>query len=104
MVYKIILKMEASEDILDAWTYYEEIQQGLGDRFEQSLYSRVSDLSIHPAHYGYLHGDNRNIYRSVMIKKFPFQIVYEVQGNEVIIYGVIHVKRHPAFIFKRLPG
>jgi hypothetical protein len=33
MVYKIIISTEAEEDTIEAYTFYEDQQSGLGDRF-----------------------------------------------------------------------
>ena len=34
-------------------------------------------------------------FRHVMLRKFPYRVVYEVDGQEVFIYRVIHAKRKP---------
>jgi len=34
-------------------------------------------------------------FRHVMLRKFPYRVVYEVEGQDVFIYRVIHVKRKP---------
>ncbi|HMN04806.1 MAG TPA: hypothetical protein PKD45_03695 [Flavobacteriales bacterium] len=30
-----------------------------------------------------------------VLSKFPFRVVYEVDGYEVIIYRVVHMRRRP---------
>lgn len=36
------------------------------------------------------------------MKKFPFNIHYVVEDNDIIILGLVHVKRSNAFIRRRL--
>lgn len=104
MGYKVIIKDEARIDIVTNWEYYQGLAVGLGDRFEEAVFARLSDLSLHPLNYGFLGLDKRNIYRSVLLKKFPYRLVYEIIGTEVIVFGIFHTKRHPSRIFKRLRG
>ena len=104
MGYKVIIKDEARIDIVTNWEYYQNLAEGLGDIFEAAVFARLSDLSLHPLNYGFLGIDNRKIYRSVLLKKFPYKIVYEVIATEVVVFEIFHTKRHPSRIFKRLQG
>ncbi len=51
MAFSLVIKAEAHQDALEAYEYYENKQQGLGDKFLDSLSKRYLDLSIHPHHY-----------------------------------------------------
>jgi plasmid stabilization system protein ParE len=100
---RIILTDEALSDISSAALYYESILEGLGTRFRNALQERIADISLHALHYSYISFDDKKIYRSVFLKKFPYQIIYQWLTEEVIIYGVFHAKRRPSYIRRRLP-
>ena len=41
--------------------------------------------------------------RRIILKTFPYQLVYRVEGDEVRIYAVAHLKRRPGYWTTRLP-
>ncbi len=57
MAFNLIIKAEAHEDALTAFLYYDEKQQGLGEKFLDSLSKRYSDLSFHPYNYSFIDED-----------------------------------------------
>lgn len=36
---------------MEVWEWYEDKQQGLGDRFKQELYKRIKEIELHPDRY-----------------------------------------------------
>lgn len=48
-------------------------------------------IEAHPFGYHVRKGD----FRHALLRKFPFRVVYEVDGSEVIIYRVVHMRRRP---------
>lgn len=95
MAYLLVIKEEAHLDIVAAYDYYEEKQQGLGERFLQALIKRYNDLMQHPANYSFISEDPQQILRDVKLEKFPYLIVYEISGNEVIVYAIHNAYQHP---------
>lgn len=57
MTYNVIIKAEAHADALHAYLYYEEQQQGLGEKFLDTLTKRYEDIALHPVHYGFIDED-----------------------------------------------
>jgi len=33
--------------------------------------------------------------RKVVVKKFPYIIVFEIENNDVVVYAVFHTKQNP---------
>ena len=52
MAYRIIILKTAAEDTEEAFTYYEKLQPGLGDRFLTEVLERFNEISKHPQYYG----------------------------------------------------
>jgi hypothetical protein len=38
----------------------------------------------------------------VLVKRFPYGIIYRVDGQEVFIAAVMHLKRHPDYWIDRV--
>jgi len=80
----------------DAYDWYEEQKIGLGDLFLAELSRCYSKLEKNPLHYQKL----KNNYRHLVLDKFPYVLVFEIIGDEVIIFAVFHTARNPKLKFK----
>ncbi|MGG9960459.1 hypothetical protein [Ferruginibacter sp. SUN106] len=99
MAYRLVTLQAAAEDAAGAYEHYEKIQAGLGDRFLAEVLDRYNEIRNHPQYYGFI--DGQHIIRDVMLKSFPYQIVYEVEEDTVIIYSVHCSYRHPDKRFRK---
>ena len=95
MSFTVIVKQEAHQDTVEAYNYYEEKQTGLGERFLDALQQRYKELAANPTFYSYIDEDPLKILRDVKLEKFPFVVVYEITGNEVVVYAVHNTYKHP---------
>ena len=102
MPYKLIIKADAYEDIVEAFAFYESKSHGLGDQFWNELQAFFDKIEKHPTHYGYSDELPEMIFRDVMMEKFPYKIYYEILGFEVVILAIIHGQRDPDLIKRRL--
>ena len=91
MKYELEIKEEANQDIIEAYLYYEEKQEGLGERFLENLRLYIERVSNYPEHYAI----KRPPYREAFIKKFPYLIVYEFIEEKVIVYSVFNTWQDP---------
>jgi len=84
---------EARLELVDQVSYYEEAQSGLGQRFAAEIESAVSLAASRPS-VGLKHklGTHR-----VFPRRFPFSIVYTIQGSEIVILAIAHFKRKPGY-------
>lgn len=96
MPYALNIKEEARLDLLEAYQYYEQEQIGLGDRFLLEIHDRLSDISQAPENYSYI--DNRKILRDVLLKSFPYVIVYEFFNAEVTVFAFYSTYRRPSHL------
>ena len=96
--YEIAVTKEAKADVLEITKWYNRKADGLGDRFEEYMDEAIEKLTIRPFAFSYLVKEIRRI----KLNKFPYFVFYEIAGNIVNIYGVIHNKRKPATYKKRL--
>ena len=92
MSYQIEIRPGAHQDIADAATWYEEREQGLGDRFIREVVAAVDALPGNPLIYRVRH--KRTGARWCFPEHFPHRIVFSVVGDWIRIVAVTHAKRH----------
>ena len=93
MSYEIVLQSEAILDLQEAFEWYEKQKEGLGFEFIEEVESGYLKISGHPLQYPPINTQ----FRRIRINRFPYLVVYEVEGNSVIINSVRHVKREPKY-------
>jgi plasmid stabilization system protein ParE len=93
MKYRLVISPSALQDELDAYNYYENIAVGLGERLLDSIEKRCATLAENPEFYGFC--DESKIIRDVAIDGFPYLIIYEIAGNDVVIYAIHNTHSKP---------
>jgi toxin ParE1/3/4 len=61
----------------------------LGDEFLVSIAEAFTQLEQDPERYRVLYRD----FRRVLVERFPFRIFYQIKGNNVVIFRVLHHAR-----------
>jgi hypothetical protein len=92
MNYKIILSVIAVSEEADAYLYYENQSEGLGEQLLEEIHKTLQKISLHPTHYGYV--DKTNTIRVTSLNKFPFQILFQVFESEIVVYNIHHTKKN----------
>jgi plasmid stabilization system protein ParE len=94
----VILSIRAQKKIIQAWEWYEERQQGLGDRFLKELTRSIRLIEQNPDRY-----PNRyKSYKETPVPVFPFLIIYRLNRKKklVRIVSVFHTSLNPKKKFK----
>lgn len=94
MSYSLRFAPELEEDLYSGFVWYDDKAKGLGDEFLTVFYSNVDQLAKTPLIYAKVYLD---FHRS-LLRQFPFACYYRVEGGMVIVYGLFHSARNPAFI------
>ena len=92
MVYKIKIRPFAALEIIEAFDWYELQQQGLGLKFLADLEVFYLTLLVNPNIYSYY----EKPVRQGLLKKFPYQVVYENFDEDIVIYSVFMAKQNPS--------
>ena len=95
MGYKLELQQQAIVEIQDAYDWYETQRLGLGDELMEEIEDALAAISEDPERYGYV--KTNSLYRRIRVSRFPYMVVYEVEGNVVIVNSVVHFKRDKKF-------
>jgi hypothetical protein len=93
----VIVKPLALDNIQKAYLWYEDQLQGLGEEFLDEWESIANHISIHSESYS----KKYKSFRQALLKRFPFVVVYEVEGNNIVVYNVINMKRSLKKRFKK---
>ena len=100
MKYHLRIRPEAEEDLKSTFAWYEEQREGLGFDFllqvDAGLRFLERNAEILPKQY-------KNT-RKLLIKRFPYKVIYILEQDNVIVIGVIHGRRHPKLLRKRSKG
>jgi hypothetical protein len=75
----------------EAYEWYEEQQAGLGDLFLKELDSCYDKIEIWPSAYAKV----KKNFRQIILKKFPYVVVFEIFENNVVVYAIFHTSRSP---------
>ena len=90
-MYKIEISILAEEEYSSAYIYYEDQQNGLGEKLEKETEYVLDKLKVNP----FLFQRKYKHYREAILKKFPYNMVYEIIDNTVIVHSFFHAHRNP---------
>jgi plasmid stabilization system protein ParE len=83
----------AEEEFADAGSFYESERLNLGDEFIEAIQTAVNLLEEIPE----MGSPIDSSFRSVLIRRFPYRIIYKIADSEIVIIAVAHQSRHPEY-------
>jgi len=95
-MHNLIIKQRAHVMMQEAFDWYEQQKPGLGELFITELNTYFNKLKSNPGFYGKIYKN----FRQVVLKKFPYALVYEIIKTDVLLFAVFHTSRNPNFKFK----
>lgn len=95
--YDLVIKPRAIQMAKDAFDWYEEQQEGLGELFMVELENGYDKLETWPLSFA----KSKTNYRQFVMRRFPYVIIYETVNNAVVVYAVFHTSRHPGKKFRK---
>jgi len=95
---KLEFHPEAELELIESALYYELEVPGLGARFEAEV-RQATDLLLEQPELG--HPVDANL-RQLVLRRFPFNIVYAVSNELLSVVAVAHQKRRPRYWQSRI--
>jgi hypothetical protein len=86
----IIYKRLAAKGIQDAYEWYEEQLEGLGEDFLEEIDTVIPYLILYPRSFSIRYKN----FRVVSLSRFPYLISYHIEKNNIIIHRVSHAHRN----------
>ncbi len=94
----IILLPPADKELDEAIEYYNDQQAGLGDRFFSEFIKSAELIGRFPETWKKA---GRNTHK-INIKRFPYLILYIIDGKDIIITCIAHQHRNPSYYINRI--
>ncbi len=94
---KILILPSARDDLADGFDFYEKQREGLGNYFQESLFSDIESLLL----YAGIHLKSFGYFR-LLSKRFPYAAYYEIDGQIIRIWAVLDCRQDPESIRRRL--
>ena len=94
---KLLVDPEALVEARNAAAFYEDSQPGLGKAFLADVEAATEEILRHPLMWRRIKGR----FRRYLIPRFPYGLIYAVQGDTIYVAAVMHLKRKPGYWVSR---
>lgn len=95
---KIVFLEPAQKEMNEAAQFYEKQVEDLGFRFLDEVDNELNMIKKYPTIGRILKYDIRRI----LLKNFPFGILYHIKRKQIRIIAVMHLSRKPDYWIKRV--
>ena len=90
---KVRLLAAARAELKNAVTWYEQQEAGAGTRFLKAVLEAMHAIEQAPQAWPFI-GEQTQKY---VLRQFPYNIVFEIDGDELIIIAIAHLRRRPSY-------
>ena len=91
MSLPLVYRRRVGRDLADAFSYYEDQVEGLGERFLSAAGSTFDAIERYPEMFAKVHGDVRR----AIVSTFPYAVFYRIEPKRVVLFRVLHTARDP---------
>jgi hypothetical protein len=82
VTWRVLIRAAAERDLDEARKWYNGIRPGLGEEFLVSMAEAFTRLEQDPERYRVLYKG----FRRVLVDRFPYKILYQLSGNNAIVF------------------
>ena len=98
MKYRLRFLPEAREDIVEAADWYRERSTRAARDFTRRVEAATRRVGRNPFRYPQIRGEARHL----VLARFPYSLIYLVDGDEVVVVSCFHQRRDPIDWIQRL--
>ncbi|MFV0591501.1 MAG: type II toxin-antitoxin system RelE/ParE family toxin [Draconibacterium sp.] len=98
MTYRLKIHPFAEVELRDAQRWYNLQKEKLGDEFISEIEEKLKQISITPKRFRRLRKD----VRIAVLKRFPYSIVFSIEGDCIEVYAFFHQSRNPKVWDRRI--
>jgi plasmid stabilization system protein ParE len=91
MSLPLVYRRRVGRDLAEALAYYDELVEGLGERFLGSVDSTFDAIERYPEMFAKVYGDVRR----AVLSQFPYAVFYRIERERVVVFRVLHTARDP---------
>lgn len=99
MNLRVIVRLEAEADILEAALWYESREPGLGLEVIAEIHAAIDRALENPLAYLLLRKDPH--VRRVLARRFPYRIFYTVKSDVLVVFAILHAARDQRYWQRR---
>ena len=89
---------DAESEFINAIEYYEECENSLGYDFAIEVYSAIERAASYSQAWPIIEPEIRR----VLVRRFPYGVLYSVESEGIFIVAVMHLHREPDYWKDRL--
>ena len=94
---------EADGESLEAALWYEDRRSGLGDEFLAERAHVLVEIGTNPQSHTKLEFySGPHEIRRVLLRRFPYAVIYACRPGEVLVVAVAHTRRRPLYWLGRI--
>jgi len=97
---RILFRPQARAEVLEAQAWYESRATGLGLEFARAVDAAIAAAVRNPEAFALI----ATTCRRVLLRRFPFSLIYLVRGDEFLVVAVFHHRRDPSKLATRTGG
>lgn len=94
MTYRVVLRLLAERDLLDAAVWYDLRRPGLGTEFLETFDDLQERLEQSPLIYPVVYRGQRR----AVLRRFPYLVYFTVRDGTVTVTACLHAARDPRLI------
>ena len=79
--------------MIEAALFYETAAAGLGDDFLDDVQHAIDAARVNPG----LGVTVAYSFRRILVRRFPFSIIYVAEGTHIVVVAVAHQRRAPNY-------
>lgn len=83
----------AEDEFAEAIAYYDARSRGLGDRFAEAVESQLRKICDLPKAAAEIDQG----FRRRLVPNYPYSVIYEIIGEQIVIHAVAHQSRRPGY-------
>ena len=91
MSFRTRFQRRATLELSEAAAWYEEKSKGLGHEFVRAVDAAIASITRNPFAYPTM----RYHVRRMLLRRFPYSIMYRVSADEIVIVSIWHGRRNP---------
>lgn len=97
MSYHLVIEDVALEEAISARNWYNTQKNGLGNEFVDALEDIFNYIIKFPEACNKVFGQQRQ----AVLKRFPYVVLYKIEGNNLVVYAIFHTSQNPVKKFRR---
>ena len=96
---EFVFRPRAQQEVLEDRDWYEQKSPGLGLRFAKAVEAALHAAAAHSMAYMLIPGSSC---RRILLKRFPYSLVFLVQPDSLVIVACFHHRRDPRLLCERV--